>query len=61
MYRWIWHHLPAGRARPFYAAALLALVVALLWLVVFPAVAPRLPLDRVAPAVTVSATRSAAQ
>ena len=45
MYRWLYGHLPAGRARPFYAAALALAAVAGLWFVVFPAVAPHLPLD----------------
>lgn len=45
MYRWLWSHLPAGRGRPLYAAALLIAVVAVFWFVVFPAVTPHLPLD----------------
>jgi hypothetical protein len=45
MYRWLWRHLPRGRARPLYAAALAVVVVAVLWFVVFPAVTPHLPLD----------------
>ena len=45
MYRWLWNHLPPGRARPLYAAALALLAAAVLWFVVFPAVTPHLPLD----------------
>jgi hypothetical protein len=40
----MWRHLPEGRvARPLVAALLLLAVVAVLFLVVFPWVEPRLP------------------
>lgn len=44
MYAWIWRHLPGGLAgRLVGSAVLLAAAVALLFVVVFPAVEPRLP------------------
>jgi hypothetical protein len=44
MYVWIWRHLPGPLVvRLLQAALLLAAVVALLFLVVFPAVEPLLP------------------
>lgn len=44
MYGWIWRRLPGGRAtKTAYAVLLIALVLALMFLVVFPAVEPRLP------------------
>ncbi len=44
MYGWLWRHLPGGRAvRSAQALVLFCLVVALLMLVVFPAVEPHLP------------------
>ena len=48
MYVWIWRHLP-GRlwAKLAGSAVLLAGVLALLFLVVFPYVEPRLPFNRV--------------
>ena len=45
MYRWLWTRLPSGRARPLCAVALALAAAAVLWFVVFPAVAPHLPLD----------------
>ena len=48
MYGWIWRTLPGGRGAKCVGALLLATaVVALLMLVVFPAVEPLLPLDDV--------------
>ncbi len=44
MYGWLWRHLPGNRgARAAQAFVLFCLVVALLMLVVFPAVEPHLP------------------
>jgi high-affinity Fe2+/Pb2+ permease len=44
MYGWIWHHLPGPTAvRLLCAGLLLAAVVAVLFLWVFPALAPHLP------------------
>jgi hypothetical protein len=44
MYSWIWRHLPGGTAgRLLGSAALLVAAVAVLFVVVFPAVEPRLP------------------
>ena len=44
MYGWIWRHLPGGTAlRTAQALVLVLAVVALLMLVVFPWVEPRLP------------------
>ena len=44
MYGWIWRHLPGPLlVRLVLALVLVAAVVALLMLVVFPAVEPRLP------------------
>ncbi len=46
MYAGIWRRLPGPTAvRVLLAALLVAVVVALLWTVVFPAVEPLLPLD----------------
>lgn len=48
MYAWLWHHLPGPVAVRVLIAAVLALaVVALLFLVVFPWVEPRLPFTQV--------------
>jgi hypothetical protein len=48
MYARIWRRLPGPTAvRVLLAALLVAVVVALLWTVVFPAVEPLLPLDDV--------------
>ncbi len=48
MYSWIWRHLPGSRAIKFLEATLLiAAVVALLLLVVFPWADPRLPFNAV--------------
>ncbi|WP_222267666.1 hypothetical protein [Modestobacter marinus] len=44
MYGWIWRHLPGGRAsRTAIALVLVLAVCALLLLVVFPWVEPRMP------------------
>ena len=44
MYGWIWRTLPGGRVSKALASmVLLALVVTLLFLVVFPAIEPLLP------------------
>ena len=48
MYAWIWHRLPGGtRSKALLAAVLVLAVVALLLVVVFPWVEPRLPFDDV--------------
>jgi hypothetical protein len=48
MYSWIWRHLPGSRAVKLLQALLLvAAVVALLMLVVFPWVEPQLPFNAV--------------
>lgn len=48
MYSWIWRHLPGSRAmRLLEAMLLVAAVVALLLLVVFPWADPRLPFNAV--------------
>ena len=48
MYAWIWRRLPGRRPAKITAAvALLAAAVALLFLVVFPYVEPRLPFNQV--------------
>ena len=48
MYAWIWRHLPGGTAlRTVCAVLLLAAVVALLMLVVFPWAEPRVPFSDV--------------
>lgn len=48
MYSWIWRHLPGSRAmRVLQTLILVATVVALLLLVVFPWVEPRLPFNEV--------------
>lgn len=48
MYAWIWRRLPGRRPAKIAAAvALLAAAVALLFLVVFPYVEPRLPFNQV--------------
>ena len=48
MYGWIWRHLPGPPAvRLLQALMLMAAVVALLLLVVFPWVEPRLPFNAV--------------
>jgi hypothetical protein len=44
MYRWLWRQLPgATAARTFQALVLLSVVVAVLMLIVFPALDPHLP------------------
>ena len=54
MYAWLWRHLPGPLpVRVLLAAALLVVAVALLFLVVFPAVEPLLPFSDV----TVDASR----
>jgi hypothetical protein len=46
LYGWIWRHLPGSLAvRVLTALLLLTTVLALLFLVVFPAVEPLLPFD----------------
>jgi hypothetical protein len=48
MYSWIWRHLPGSRAmRVLQTLMLIAAVVTLLLLVVFPWVEPRLPFNEV--------------
>jgi hypothetical protein len=48
MYSWIWRHLPGSRAiRVLEALLLVAAVIALLLLVVFPWAEPRLPFNAV--------------
>lgn len=48
MYSWIWRHLPGPRAvRLIEALLLVAAVVAVLMLVVFPWLEPRLPFNAV--------------
>lgn len=48
MYPWLWRHLPGGRVgRPLVALAVVVAVVAVLFLVVFPWVEPRLPFTNV--------------
>jgi hypothetical protein len=48
VYGWIWRHLPGGTAsRTVLALLLLAAVVGLLLVVVFPWVEPRLPFNDV--------------
>jgi hypothetical protein len=48
MYSWIWRHLPGSRVlRVLQMLMLIAAVVALLLLVVFPWVEPRLPFNKV--------------
>ena len=48
MYSWIWRHLPGSRAmKSLQALLLLAAVLTLLMLVVFPWVEPRLPFNAV--------------
>ena len=48
MYAWLWHRLPGGRpTRALIMVALLAVVLAVLFLVVFPWVEPRLPFNDV--------------
>lgn len=48
MYGWIWRHLPGPLAVRIVEAVLLALgAVALLFFVIFPAVAPLLPFSNV--------------
>lgn len=48
MYAWIWRHLPGGAAlRTVQALVLVLAVVALLLLVVFPWLEPRLPFTSV--------------
>ncbi len=50
MYRWLWRHLPGGPPGKATSAIILATaVLAVLWLVIFPWLTPRLPLDRVMP------------
>ncbi|MGQ0718549.1 MAG: hypothetical protein ACT4NP_14800 [Pseudonocardiales bacterium] len=48
MYGWIWRHLPGSRAvRVLQVLMLVASIVTLLLLVVFPWVEPRLPFNEV--------------
>jgi hypothetical protein len=48
VYAWIWHKLPGGLPGKLIGSAILVLaVVALLFLVVFPYVDPRLPFNDV--------------
>jgi uncharacterized membrane protein YjgN (DUF898 family) len=48
MYSWIWRHLPGSRAvKLLQALVLVGAVLALLMLVVFPWVEPRLPFNAV--------------
>jgi hypothetical protein len=48
MYTWIWRRLPGGLAAKLAGAAVLVVaVVAVLFLVVFPWVSPRLPFNHV--------------
>jgi hypothetical protein len=48
MYAWIWRRLPGGWPAKLVASAILVIaVVALLFLVVFPWLGPRLPLDHI--------------
>jgi hypothetical protein len=48
MYTWIWRRLPGGAATKLAGAALLVVaVVAVLFLVVFPWISPRLPFNHV--------------
>jgi hypothetical protein len=48
MYSWIWRHLPGSRAlKLLQAVVLVGAVLALLMLVVFPWVEPRLPFNAV--------------
>ena len=48
MYAWIWRRLPGGtRSKVLLATVLVLAVVALLLVVVFPWVEPRLPFDDV--------------
>jgi hypothetical protein len=48
MYSWIWHKLPGGIAGKLAGSlVLIAAVVALLFLVVFPWIGPRLPFNHV--------------
>ncbi len=48
MYSWIWRHLPGPRAvKLLQALVLIAAVLTLLMLVVFPWVEPRLPFNAV--------------
>ncbi len=48
MYSWIWRHLPGSRAvRLLQVLLVVAAVVTLLMLVVFPWVEPRLPFNEV--------------
>jgi hypothetical protein len=50
MYAWIWRHLPGNvRSKAACAVVLATGAMALLWFVIFPWLAPRLPVDRVMP------------
>jgi hypothetical protein len=50
MYAWLWRHLPGGAAaKALCMAALVTAVAAVLWMVIFPWLAPHLPLDQVMP------------
>jgi hypothetical protein len=50
MYAWIWRHLPGGVTGKVVGTIMLATAaMAVLWFVIFPWVAPRLPVDRVMP------------
>jgi hypothetical protein len=59
MYSWIWRHLPGSRAVKLLEALLLvAAVLTLLMLVVFPWVEPRLPFNEVTAGYVAPLTRS---
>lgn len=50
MYGWVWRHLPGGRvAKSAQALVLIGAIATLLWYVVFPWLASRLPIDRIGP------------
>ncbi|MGH3811153.1 MAG: hypothetical protein ACRDUV_01695 [Pseudonocardiaceae bacterium] len=60
MYSWIWRHLPGSRAvRVLQVMMLVASVVTLLLLVVFPWVEPRLPFNEVTTGAARATTDSA--
>lgn len=55
MYGWIWRHLPGTKPlRALISAVLVFVVLAVLFLFVFPWVEPRLPFNRVTVAPTAS-------
>jgi hypothetical protein len=50
VYAWLWRHLPGGAtAKALCAAALVTAVAVALWMLIFPWLAPHLPLDQVMP------------